>query len=357
MTNASRRLLLFGVALFGVLGFLAVLLSLLAQPPQTIGPSPPPPTPTPRIVAIVNGEPIHINEWEQTVALDRVMNTLVGQVPPSPEETLFQLVNQHLVLREAVSASIPEADRTQIDDWISNFLTGWNLKETDLDQALTRAGLSRAEFLEEIVPRLLRVQQALQELSPNGDSEAYVADLRRQAEVEVLVDLSVPLTTSEVTLPPQTTPQSTPASSPPPTRPAVSLAAGPHLGEMAPNFTLLAIDGTAVSLADLRGRPVLLNFWASWCDPCREQLPMLQTAYQTGKTSLVVLGIDVRESREKVTAAVAEIAYQARGLPTNLFIDRDGLIVTRHIGPLDHATLDGYLTSLISGAPTPSPAP
>jgi peroxiredoxin len=372
MTNPSRRLLFFGVALLGGLGFLAVLLLLLARPPQTIGPSPPSPTPTPRVVAVVNGDPIHIDEWEQTVALDWVLNSLVGQVPPSPEETLFQLVNQHLVLREAESASIPEANRIQTDNWISTFLTGWNLNEADLEQALTQVGLSRAEFLEEIVPRLLRVQQALQELSPNGDSEAWVADLRRQAEVEVLVDLSAPLSVSEATRPPQATPQSPPTSPPPPTGLAGSPPAGAHVGEKAPDFTLPAIDGTTVSLGDLRGRPVLLNFWASWCEPCREQLPMLQTAHQTGNNGLMVLGIAVREARDDVIAAAAEVdlelpllldqtgqvrdAYQVRGLPTNLFIDGDGVIVARHVGLLDQAALDRYLASL-SGSPTSSPSP
>jgi cytochrome c biogenesis protein CcmG/thiol:disulfide interchange protein DsbE len=166
----------------------------------------------------------------------------------------------------------------------------------------------------------------------------------------VLEKLSTPLP------PPQSTLQPTPS--------VFSLPTGPRVGELAPDFSLPTIDDTTVRLADLRGRPVLLNFWATWCAPCRVELPLLQAAYQPDADGLIVLGIGVRESPEAVIAFATNLdlgfpllldqegrvsdVYQVRGLPTSLFVDRDGLIAVRHIGPLDQAALDNYLAPLLN---------
>lgn len=370
MMNTPRRLLFFVAAFMGGLGLLTALLLLFTRSvtpsPRASTPSPQPPTtapradtPAPQTVATVDGEPISLDEWRQAVALDRVMSALVGQSPPSPEGTLDRLINQRLVLRAAVAADSPQVDQAQAAAWLTSFLTTWNLDEAALDQALARAGLTHADLIEEIVPRLLRVEQALNELAPDGNAEAWVADLRDQAQVTVLEDLSVP--------PPPATPPSQPTLQPSPA--AVSLPTGPRAGEAAPDFSLPATDGATVRLSDLRGRPVLLNFWATWCAPCRHELPLLQAAQQPQGEGLVVLGINVRESPDKVSAFASELdlelpllldrdgrvgdAYRVYGLPTSLLVDRDGLIAARHVGPLDAATLDGYLAPVLATPSSP----
>lgn len=363
MVRSSHRLLIFAVAVFGGLGLLVVLLWLSAQSPRSIRPSPVPPTPTARTVARIDDEPIRIDEWQQAVALDQVMSGLVGQAAPSPEETLDQMINRRLVLREAVAAGIPEAQPAQADAWLANFLTGWDLDEVAFDQALTRAGLSRAELLEEIVPHLLRVQQALQELPPGDDADAWVAELRDRAKVQVFEKLSVSLPPGHAAPPVGPTPE--------PALPALTLSAGPRVGDLAPDFSLPATDGTTMALADLRGHPLLLNFWAAWCTACRDDLPMLQAAHQASsedQDELIVLAINVREPPDQVTAVATELglalpvlldrdgqvsdAYQVRGLPTSLVVGRDGAIVARHVGPLDQATLDSYLLLLLAMSPS-----
>jgi hypothetical protein len=184
MTHISRRWTLFAVASVGGLGLVAVLLLLVTQPPRSI----PSPTPTLHAVALVDGQLISFEQWQRAVAVDQVMSALVGQPPPSPQETLDQLINESLVLQAATDAGLPRPSQDQVQDWLAGFMAGWGLDETALDQALGDAGLSHAEFAQEIVPRLLRVQQALQELPASGDEQAWIADLRRQAEIEVLQD-------------------------------------------------------------------------------------------------------------------------------------------------------------------------
>lgn len=386
MKNASRRLPFFAAAFIGAFVLLAVLL-MFSQSPRRVKPTPlsvaptsmpntPTPRPvtpaprsamsTPRIVSTVDDEPIYADEWERAVALDRAMSGFVGQLEPSPEETLNRLINQRLVLRAAEKAGLPKANEAQAEAWLTNFLASLNLEEEALERSLTAVGLTRSDLVEDLVPRLLEVQQALETL-PDGAAEAWVADLRRQARVVVLESVAPP---EPLDLPASTVGPAS-ATSPSPDQPTpttIRLTAGPRVGELAPDISLTATDGTTVRLSDLRGQPVVLNFWAPWCPPCREELPMLETV---STDDLVVLGIAVREPPDKVIAFATDLGleltllldekgqtsdvYQVRGLPTSLFVNGEGMIIARHVGPLDQETLDSYLALLLATAPAPNP--
>jgi len=359
MTDASRRVLFFAVASIGGLGLLAALLLLFTRPPRPVAPSSPSVTATPRIVATVDDEPILYSEWQQAVALDWLMNGFVGQIAPSPEETLSRLINQHLVLREARKSGIPKADAVQGEAWVASFLASWNLDEAALDQALARADLTRSDLVGEVVPRLLQVEQALQELPPDGDSDAWVAELRRRARVVLLENLAAPMPVGLLT-PPANTPLSPTQPPPQPTPATPSPGIGPRVGDPAPDFSLKAVDGTTLRLSDLHGQPVLLTFLATWCNPCLTELPMLQAVSDDDVTTLAIA---VREPQDVVSAFVNEAKleipvlldqdgqvsdlYQVHGLPTSLFLDRQGMILARHVGPLDQKTLDDYLAHLL----------
>ncbi|NTW58503.1 MAG: TlpA family protein disulfide reductase [Nitrospirae bacterium] len=120
-------------------------------------------------------------------------------------------------------------------------------------------------------------------------------------------------------------------------------------GERAPAFQLADTNGAIVTLDSLLGKVVLLNFWATWCLPCREELPEFDRLYQKYRDSgLVVIGISVDTSGERVATfmkkrpvgfpvvtdtqgAVAE-AYRFSGLPAAFLIGRDGVIVRRYRG-------------------------
>ena len=118
--------------------------------------------------------------------------------------------------------------------------------------------------------------------------------------------------------------------------------------EMAPDFTLSTANGEAVSLSDSAGRVRLIDFWATWCPPCREEVPMLKRLHETyTEQGLTILAIS-DESAEAVGSFVEkheipfinlvdteEVAYdyQVLGLPTAVLIDRDGRRIATYFGP------------------------
>lgn len=128
-------------------------------------------------------------------------------------------------------------------------------------------------------------------------------------------------------------------------------AQGPQPGKPAPDFRLPQLDGQAVSLSDYRGHPVLLNFWASWCGPCRYEMPFLQQVHEDERWSasgLVILAVDIGESPDTVAQFMAEnglsfaalldtsqdvaLQYNVRNIPTTFLIDADGVIRDIKVG-------------------------
>ncbi|MCL4507319.1 MAG: TlpA family protein disulfide reductase [Chloroflexi bacterium] len=132
----------------------------------------------------------------------------------------------------------------------------------------------------------------------------------------------------------------------------------PKVGSLAPDFTLRTIDGVTVTLNALRGHPVMINFWASWCVACRAEAPELQKVYvEYADRGLVVLGVNITP-QDTLAAAQAYVnefkltfpipmdekgdamaAYHVPGLPTSFFIDPNGVIRDFVVGQMDRATM------------------
>ena len=139
---------------------------------------------------------------------------------------------------------------------------------------------------------------------------------------------------------------------------------GVNKGNLASDFTLEALDGTDVSLGDYRGSVVLINFWATWCPPCRAEIPDIEQAYRTREDDgFVVLGVSVEQSRASVEpfvefvgmtypvllAETSQMDYQgpAPGLPMTILLDQDGVIQVRHVGVLTMEQLEDYLAQVL----------
>ena len=139
----------------------------------------------------------------------------------------------------------------------------------------------------------------------------------------------------------------------------------PQIGKSAPSFRLTDIDGESISLSDFRGKPVLINFWATWCSPCRFEMPYIQEVYdEWSGQGLVVLAVDIGESPSQVekfiqaynlsfpvlldvAGKVAE-QYNVRYIPMTYFIDGSGIIRDIKIGPFSSlAEIEGKLSVIL----------
>lgn len=145
-------------------------------------------------------------------------------------------------------------------------------------------------------------------------------------------------------------------------RPAGEGSAGPLVGKAAPAFELTGLDGEAVRLSDYRGRPVVVNFWASWCGPCREEAPLF-ARLSARPDAPAVVGILFNETKEQNArnfirdyrlnypnlrdrGVETAMAYNVTGIPHTVFIDREGVV--RHLdrGGLDEARLNVGLAKI-----------
>lgn len=145
-----------------------------------------------------------------------------------------------------------------------------------------------------------------------------------------------------------------------------ALAAGgaPVEGRPAPDFEMRYADGRRLRLSDLRGQPVLINFWASWCGPCRVEMPELIEAYTAHRAKgLEVIAVNVQEESAVAQAFAVEVGmpflvvvdptgdisrqYQVRNLPSSLFIDREGVVRARWMGILSREQLQKHLREIL----------
>ncbi len=138
---------------------------------------------------------------------------------------------------------------------------------------------------------------------------------------------------------------------------------------VAPDFTLAAPDGSSVKLSAKKGRVIVLNFWATWCDSCKEELPALRALQaRSGDGTFELLAVSVDDSPAKVVPTFAAAhgltfpllyadrrtldAYAVRMLPTTFLIAPDGVIARRYVGPLDVRTVENDILSLLNRRPS-----
>lgn len=143
-------------------------------------------------------------------------------------------------------------------------------------------------------------------------------------------------------------------------------------GQAAPPFALRALDsGMKVSLEQLKGRPVVMNFWASWCGPCKMEHPVLEWGSREFGNQAQFLGVVFEDTEDNAKQFLSQMGasfpqlvdprsrvavdYGVAGVPETYFIDAQGTIRGKHVGPIDPQTLADWMKDLASSTPAPAP--
>ncbi|OGO70131.1 MAG: hypothetical protein A2Z49_04915 [Chloroflexi bacterium RBG_19FT_COMBO_56_12] len=141
--------------------------------------------------------------------------------------------------------------------------------------------------------------------------------------------------------------------------------AGPVDSGLAPDFSLTGFDGRTVTLSELRGQVVIINFWASWCPPCREEAAYLEQTWRKYKDrGVVFIGVDYVDTDKEALAYIQEFdityingpdigtrisqAYNIKGVPETFYVDKKGQLRGVHIGPLKAPELDQKIEELLA---------
>ena len=138
--------------------------------------------------------------------------------------------------------------------------------------------------------------------------------------------------------------------------------------DLAPDFTVYDVDGNAYKLSDFRGKPVILNFWASWCGPCKAEMPEFENAYVEYGDQIHFIIVDLvdgqSETVESGSAYVTEMgytfpvyfdtdmeaafSYQVSAIPMSIFIDAQGIVVNSHVGMISADELQQNIDTLLA---------
>jgi cytochrome c biogenesis protein CcmG, thiol:disulfide interchange protein DsbE len=141
--------------------------------------------------------------------------------------------------------------------------------------------------------------------------------------------------------------------------------AGPRESGVAPDFSIMGFDGRTVTLSELRGRVVIVNFWASWCPPCREEAAYLeQTSRKYQGKGVIFVGVDWVDTEKEALAYIEEFdityingpdigtraaqAYNIKGVPETFYVAKNGELHGVHIGPLKSPELDQKIDELLA---------
>jgi peroxiredoxin len=294
------------------------------------------------VVARVNELEFTQTQLDQELAFDRAVYLLTAGrelTQQNPQEKLDRLTTSLLIDQQAQTAGVAVSE-AEITAALMAFVEERNSSVEALEAALRGQGYTLADFRENVVARSVRAEKYLTTVILAGAETqaaqqeklaAWLTDIQNNAKIEILYE-------------------------PPPESPTV--------GAIAPNFSLTDLKGETVTLSQFRGQPVVINFWATWCVPCRKEIPAFQRAFEAHQTEgLVILAVNQKEEASLVEPYVAEFdlsfeilydadgavskTYQVTGLPRTVFVDRQGVIKHIQIGEIQEVVLQGLLDRIL----------
>ena len=313
----------------------------------TSTPTSTPPVAPPGIVAYIGASPVTEAQWEQARAYAEATLRLLGEPGAvlDEEAVLESFVEDLFIVREADEAGFEIADTTVYDeeDRILS-IAGWDQEE--LDEILVEVGLTHSGWRTEL-------QRAV--LAANYLEDVILADTppgqRPQQRSNWLTDRKKALGVQLI--------------------PDFEPLEGLGIGDLAPDLELQTLEGETLRLSDLRGQAIVLNFWATWCHPCRKEMPLFIEAHEQNQADgLNILAVNVGENAAAVQGFVDEFgieflvgldidqsvteSYRIFGMPTTFFINRQGVIDYVVAGAIREPDLDRLIDVLLQdgvGAP------
>jgi cytochrome c biogenesis protein CcmG/thiol:disulfide interchange protein DsbE len=303
------------------------------------------------IVATVNGAMIRQSEVDVQVSLNRAINTSIGLDPGAvnADDVLSNMVFQQLALQDARKHNFPSASDAEVSDYLISLAATSNITPTRFTINLTSYGVAQSVFSDALRTRLTIENYKNQKIAATTLAPDQ-RDLLFNNWVVGLYDAKV----AQITYPNKLRDDTGPA---------------PRIGRMAPDIAGIDLNtGRSVTLGQLRGHPVVINFWATWCGPCRDEMPTIVSAYNTYHDSkgLVVLAVDTEDAsvKDKAVAFVSQfkmsfpvvqddsahsifLAYDIQATPSTFFVDGNGTIKTMHLGSMVPADLQTSLNMIL----------
>lgn len=295
-------------------------------------------------VARVNGELIYQRDIEKRLDFNVLFNELSKlpvSGPPSAASKLEEIISERMQIQDAKKAGV-KVTAQEIDAEVGQVETSTGNSPQQMNTALAKHNLamddlrlfsSNALLIKKYIEQYVVAGAATQEDAQNRQNE-WLTSLAQTSKIERF---------------------KAPGSGP-----------APRVGSEAPDFTLKDMNGKEVKLSSLRGRPVMLNFWATWCPPCRAEIPIIAQMYndthKSGSQSsnpYEIVGIATQSDQSTIKAFAQEFnmafpilpdvdsqvvsAYQVLPIPTSFFIDKNGIVRYIQTGMVDRPLLEQWL--------------
>ncbi len=291
-------------------------------------------------IAYIGETPVTAGEWKQGRAAAEVMMRLLAPPDSTLDENvaLDGYLEDRLIAEEATRAGFVLEEKTVLAEE-RRILSVAGRTPEDLQAILAAVGLNDQAWKEELRRSVLATVYLEDVIL--ADTPPREKEQKRSEWLAALRD-RYPIKTVETGV----------------------LREGLRPGSLAPDFTLTGLDGEQHRLSEYRGKAVILNFWASWCLPCREEMPLFEQVYNRQQDELTILGVDVGEDRATVQAFIDELGitfpilldqdqavtqtYRVYGIPTSFFLDKNGVIRDMVIGRVpDEEALQARLKGIL----------
>lgn len=295
--------------------------------------------------ATVNGDSISQAELDRRVGFERLWNQWAGNTlaTSGPEAALFRtqvldmLVENRMVLQEAKKAGVT-ASTTDVAASVTDMATQLGIAEAQMTADLSKAGLSR-QTLETVLREDLIVNRYMSLIvAPTGSDEERQTAIRNWYN-DKLAKANI---TKHVS------------------------SGGAKVGQAAPDFALNGLDGKPVKLSDYKGQAVFMNFWATWCIPCRTEMPDIEAVWKAYKDrGVVVLAVNLtnQDTVSDVTQYIKELGltfpvlldengsvaslYRVGPIPSSYFVDRQGVLSAVQVGTMSRSTMNQRLDKML----------